>query len=249
MKKELKNLGRRVREIRGVLTQEAFGSRLGVKREHISAIERSIVAPGRKLLQTISDAFNINISWLLYGEGPKERQIERQSESIAEESSELSWQGKDLLIRVRNVDLEKRFPSSPYPPEIIPIPFLAMPVAAGVPAAVEDNYRANLEWPASDLSPKLRKHKLKALEIKGNSMAPSIPEGAICIVDMNQAEPKVLVGKLVVVKIEGESMVKRLTVQRGRLMLVSNNPDYQPILAGPEAQVLGRVIRVFWSPD
>ncbi len=250
MKDTLKSVGRRIREARGHLSQELSAKQLGITPNHLSKVERSAAPPSRKLLQAISDAFNINIGWLLYGEGPKERQAQSQPGAVAETAPEVTVSGDAYIIRIprrrkHRVTLSPQVHESP----VVSIPFMASPVGAGTPTAMDDKIKTRIVWPLAGLPSRSRKHKLAALILKGESMAPTMPEGSICIVDLSQTEPGLLRRKLVVAKIEEECLIKRLVIQARKMLLTSINPDFAPIPVGPDVQILGRVILVFWSPD
>jgi transcriptional regulator with XRE-family HTH domain len=65
-----KNVGRRIRELRGFdLTQQEFARRIGVSQGHLSYMERGEKEIGAEILLKISKEFGKSIEWLLTGEG------------------------------------------------------------------------------------------------------------------------------------------------------------------------------------
>ncbi len=64
-----KNVGRRVRELRGFyMTQKECATRIGVSQGHFSHIERGEKEIGAGILLRISREFGKSIEWLLTGE-------------------------------------------------------------------------------------------------------------------------------------------------------------------------------------
>jgi len=238
-----KQVGRRVREIRGLQSQPAFSKKLGIMPDYLSKIERGIFPLSRKLLQAISEAFNINVSWLLYGEGPKERQGQVQPEAVPGNIPEIKWAGKALIIHIPDVLL-----ATPEE-ETVSIPLMAIPVGAGIPTTVDNEIKKRIPWLLNNLPQASRKHRLAAATVRGDSMMPTLPEGSVCIVDLDQTDASLLLKKLVVARAQDEWAVKRLEVRKGKLFLTSDNPDYPDIPVDSEMSILGRVIKVLWSPD
>lgn len=64
--------GERVKKIRDFfnLTQDGFGKKLSVNHSFISRIEKNNSAMGAEFLYELSNQFNVNINWLLAGDGP-----------------------------------------------------------------------------------------------------------------------------------------------------------------------------------
>jgi transcriptional regulator with XRE-family HTH domain len=65
-----KNVGRRIRELRGFdLTQKEFARRIGVSQGHLSYMERGEKEIGAEILLRISREFGKSMEWILTGEG------------------------------------------------------------------------------------------------------------------------------------------------------------------------------------
>lgn len=62
-------LGNRIRIIRGYLGKIEFAKELGIKRNTASAYENNSIIPSGKVLLKFYKKFNVNINWLLSGEG------------------------------------------------------------------------------------------------------------------------------------------------------------------------------------
>ncbi len=61
-------IGARVREVRGTVTQDAFGKKLGVSRGAVANWERGLGIK-RENLQAIADKFRVSFEWLATGSG------------------------------------------------------------------------------------------------------------------------------------------------------------------------------------
>jgi len=67
---EWENVGRRIRELRGLyMTQKELARRIGVSQGHLSYMERGEKEVGAEILLRISREFGKSLEWLLTGEG------------------------------------------------------------------------------------------------------------------------------------------------------------------------------------
>lgn len=81
------------------LSQTDFGKKLGVSRDVINNLDRSVVDPKPLILEHICSVYNVNPDWLMYGTG--EMFLERDSgDEIAEFLSSL-LDDDDTSIRKR----------------------------------------------------------------------------------------------------------------------------------------------------
>lgn len=62
-------IGARIREVRGSVTQETFGKRLGVSRGAVANWERGLGIK-RDNMQAIAEKFRVSFEWLATGKGP-----------------------------------------------------------------------------------------------------------------------------------------------------------------------------------
>jgi phage repressor protein C with HTH and peptisase S24 domain len=83
------------------------------------------------------------------------------------------------------------------------------------------------------------------MDIFGNSMEPAIRDGDMVLVDCYQKD--ILAGAIFAVGIDDTIMVKRIEKHPGKLVLISDNPDYAPIHLGESESESVRVIgKVIW---
>ncbi|MFD2205360.1 LexA family protein [Kiloniella antarctica] len=122
-----------------------------------------------------------------------------------------------------------------------PVPFFAFKVPAGFPSPAEDyiegyfdlNERLSINFNATFL-----------LKVSGDSMiGAGIMPGGMLVVDRSL---EVRDGKIVIAILDGQLTVKRLYKRLGKIMLMSENPNYKPIKISDEQdlQIWGVVTNV-----
>ena len=103
-------------------------------------------------------------------------------------------------------------------------------VTAGLPILAVENQEGYLSW---DVDP-----GCFALRVRGDSMInAAILPGDLVIVRPQQSADD---GQIVVARIGDEATVKRLYRRDGKILLMPENPDYEPI-DGTNAQIIGLV--------
>jgi DNA polymerase V len=118
-------------------------------------------------------------------------------------------------------------------------PLVAFRVPAGFPSPAQDEIAGRI-----DLNRDLVKHPLATyyVRVEGDSMEPRIHRGELLVVD-RMVETKD--GDIIVARVGEEFTVKRLyTEGDGSILLVSENPSYEPIRVteGMDFEVWGRVM-------
>ena len=115
-------------------------------------------------------------------------------------------------------------------------------IAAGSPVLAEENVQDHLVVPmgfASDA-------EHFALTVHGDSMVGAgILDGDVVIVRaQDAADDRDVVAVLLPGPAEDEATVKRIKRQRGRVMLIPENPAMEPFEMDPLGRILGRVVAV-----
>lgn len=112
-------------------------------------------------------------------------------------------------------------------------------IAAGGPILAQENFEETIPLPR-DMLPS---GTLFALRVKGDSMIDAgILDGDMVIV---RQQPDANDGEIVAALVDGEeATVKRLQRKRGKVLLIAENPVYEP-LQPDEVSILGKVIAVF----
>ena len=125
------------------------------------------------------------------------------------------------------------------PAELVAVPLLGC-VAAGYPLLAEENKIGEVF-----VEPALvRDGRCFALRVSGQSME-NCGIGDVDVVIVRQ-QPIAENGDIVVAMLNGESTVKRLSIQGSRIELRPENPQFRPIVVGAddELRVIGKVLAV-----
>lgn len=147
------------------------------------------------------------------------------------------------IADVLGVSINDLFPSptniEPVDPGVISIPVLGT-IACGDPLLVAENYSEYIYMPKD----RLPSGRLFYLRAKGNSMAPTIPDGALVLI---REQPEVESGAIAAVLVNGdeEATLKRVKRQGNLLILLPDNPEYEPIIVTPDnpARIIGRAVQ------
>jgi transcriptional regulator with XRE-family HTH domain len=67
-KRDLKEIGLRIRGLRGDTRQEEFASQLGVSQGQLSKVERGKVAPTLEILLGVATRFGKSLDWIVRGD-------------------------------------------------------------------------------------------------------------------------------------------------------------------------------------
>jgi repressor LexA len=122
--------------------------------------------------------------------------------------------------------------------DLINIPVLGE-IAAGKARLADQRFIDYIQMP-NTLVPT---GNLFALRVKGDSMAPTIQDGTMVII---KEQPDVEDNEIAAVIINGddEATLKRVKHQNGIILLIADNPDYDPIvLAGDiNARIVGKAV-------
>lgn len=127
--------------------------------------------------------------------------------------------------------------------EIVEVPVLGQ-IAAGAPILAEQNIEEYIPMVKSCLP----SGNNIALNIKGNSMAPGIPNGSQVVIRL---QPDVEDGEIAAVLVNGdtEATLKRIKRQNGLLILKPDNPEYEPIVVTNDmpARIIGKAVKVIYD--
>lgn len=123
--------------------------------------------------------------------------------------------------------------------EFIDVPILGE-IACGEPLYASENFIGYRTEPKMSL-PEGNTYFLRA---KGDSMNPTVPQGAYVLI---REQPEVENGEIAAVLVNGdtEATLKRINKQKNYLMLMPDNRLYEPIIADKEhpAKIIGKAIR------
>ncbi|WP_080833273.1 LexA family protein [Cohnella massiliensis] len=125
------------------------------------------------------------------------------------------------------------------PREVRPVPIIGE-IACGSPILANENIRG-YHYETLDNLPSGRLYYLIA---KGDSMEPTIPNGALVLL---REQPLVESGEIaaVLVNDDTEATLKRVKIQDNATFLVPDNNKYDPILVSPKnpVRIIGKALR------
>ena len=103
---------------------------------------------------------------------------------------------------------------------------LARPSAGGNSLQPDDSYEDTYAFSLSWLQQKGNPDCMKLMPVTGESMAPRIEDGDQILVDDSQKD--LYEGRIYVVRIDQEIVVKRIAKIPGKVLLTSDNPEAKP---------------------
>lgn len=139
----------------------------------------------------------------------------------------------EILINMEQVDNLKKVSE-----EMIKVPILG-PIACGEPLLIEDNFEGYSYEPRDSLP----KGNIFILRAKGQSMEPSIPDGANVYI---REQPDVEHGEIAAVIVNGdtEATLKRVKKQGDTIILMPDNNAFEPYIISPSnpARIVGKAV-------
>lgn len=141
---------------------------------------------------------------------------------------------------IRRLDLTEERPSNIVPVNsgLVKIPVIGE-IACGEPILATQNIEDFIYEPADTLP----NGEIFALKAKGDSMEPTIPNGAIVLI---REQNEVAYGEIAAVLVNGdlEATLKRIKKQGDTVFLMSDNPKYEPYIIDEQnpARIIGKAI-------
>ena len=241
----------RLKELRlkAELSQQQLADKIGISKSSINMYERGEREPGIETLEAFADFFNVDMNYLLGKMGkPTIAFLSKAAgkrtpynETISPDASVTMYVDPDdpdqrkMLERMGFLNIK---------PQGVRIPVLGN-VAAGIPLeAIEDiiDYEEIPEQMARD------GFEYFALQIKGNSMLPRFTPGDVVIVRLQDDVDN---GDIAIVMVNGdEATCKKIKKTPEGVMLISTNPDYEPMfysnqeIADLPVRIWGKVVEL-----
>jgi phage repressor protein C with HTH and peptisase S24 domain len=206
----------RMKDALGLKTQSALADVLGVRRAAISDAKRQGKIPSEWLLK-LCRAYGLNPYWLETEKGSKYVALDKVKEQEHGYGSSFEY-----------------------------VPMVEARLAGGggsleTSERVVGYYAFRKEW----LKSKGAMESMRLMRVTGESMAPTIEDNDVVMVDFSQSS--VMAGKIFAVRIDDEIVVKRLERKPGKLVFVSDNRrNYEPMELDlseySNVEILGRVV-------
>jgi len=197
------------------LSQDDLGKMYGCSGAAISQMERGVRGIGMDALEKFSKIFDKPVEWFWADK--------MEASNLPQKPIELML--KEVNERIKVFDLAE-------------IPIWGN-VPAGYPFPVEENQEGYVQLPKTYLGKSKDTEGLFALRVSGDSL---IGDG-ISSGDMVIVEPaaKIQDGKIYILRIEHECLVRHVSKKAGKLRLSSSNGDYAEMEVD-NVEILGRVI-------
>ncbi len=127
------------------------------------------------------------------------------------------------------------------------IPKVAARLSAGTGSfECDESVTDYLSFQSKWLTSKGSARNMVAMEVFGQSMEPVIKEGDIVLID--QSQKNILAGAIYAVGVEDTILVKRVEKHPSKLVLCSDNRNYEPIFLNKEEADRVRIVgKVIWS--
>lgn len=222
------SFGERMKEvIRLVGSAEKLAKLTGLSARGIGQYAAGTSDPTRSKMVTIADSAGVNVLWLATGQGPKMKGAEEKGQ-ILKNVSIPEDDGSDDYVRVPRYDVTASAGNGAYQ----------------VSEQVVDYIQFKSDWIKNVLGASAQ--HLALISVKGDSMAPTLSDGDIILVDTTDRHFET--NAIYVLQLEGSLLVKR--IQRkidGTVVIKSDNLAYEPeVVRGDLLDQLKVVGRVVW---
>jgi len=223
---ELGQFANRVKDTVGSEAVRAFSRRSGISETTLRAYMAGSSDAGRLALIAIANAGGVRLEWLVTGEGAMRASEVRE------------------VAPTYGADVGSEFTL---------VPRYAVDAAAGAGQAVECEIEiGKLAFRQDWVRQKgLTASDLAVIRVRGDSMSPTIRDGALVLVDRRAHHKKPKTDGIYVIQLDGDLLAKRIQVDLtgdGALYIKSDNPAYtDQHLEAAAADKLWIVGRVIWA--
>jgi SOS-response transcriptional repressor LexA len=181
--------------------------------------------PGQAALKRICEVYNVNLNWLLTGEGPRQ-----------------NW---DMNSALKRLGLEPVPLDEPEPARIIRLPIVGE-IAAGTPLSIPDI--EPVAYIPVDTAILPNAARCLAFRVSGDSMSPDIIHSDVVIICQDYDWEK-LDKRIVAAQINGENTLKTLHLDhkhRQFILYPINNRHHNPLIYNEDdqdsVQILGSLV-------
>ncbi|MCC8194758.1 MAG: helix-turn-helix domain-containing protein [Deltaproteobacteria bacterium] len=215
---------RRVAESTNIATQMELARVLGVNRSAITQAKSRNAVP-QKWILTLSRRYALSPDWLEYGDGTPHPEDRNRPSIVAQPQT----------LPLPDVSLET-----------IMVPKVkAVLCAGGGSMELEAVPVSEHPLPRAWLSRMGQPNAMVFMDVIGNSMEPGIRDGDMVLVDQSRTE--MTVKSVLAVGYEDAIFIKRLEKRPNGVVMLSDNPDYEPVTIDGDELASFRVIgKVVW---
>ena len=218
------------------LTQDMLSRTLGISKSTISMYENGNREPDFETLELIADYFNVDMNFLLDRKpAVPVDPIDALARPIIDAYKRANHSTQAAACAVLRIP---RVIPEGTEEEQLSVRTFTFSSAAGLPAWVDDDFEYR-NFPASEVPPGTD----YAIHIAGDSMEPAIMDDSYVFV---HEQPDLEIGQIGIFMLhEDEAVCKRYYRGKNAVRLVSDNPQYEPIVVKGELdgfRVVGRVL-------
>jgi phage repressor protein C with HTH and peptisase S24 domain len=217
----------------GIESQSALSRASGVPQPTINRILKDVgtKGPESKTLLPLAQACRVNFRWLMEGLGPMK--LDQSGDNVA-----AIFPGARPVVASSPDAL-----SSTKIRKVLDIRLSAGINGFGFELDPQDHgsWDVPTRWIEKN---RLVPSQLFAIEVRGESMEPSLYEGDLVIIDTG--DTKMVSGLVYAINFEGEAVIKRLVREGGQWYLHSDNPSPRHprlLCRSGDCKMIGRVVR------
>lgn len=251
-------ISERIKLVRGKISQESFGEKVGVSQSAVQLYEKGHIPKG-DVLKRISETFGVSVDWLLFGDEPPSSSKHR----FSGETGEIYLAGKSAEKEIEG----ESFKITEYTPENVVGPEAPMPSYL-TEAEPREEAHARVAAIETELSSEdgqmvfkqgshapyafrkdwlhrvgTRPGNLVLMTIQGDSMFPTLQAGDLVMVD--RGRQAIRSGYLYAYS-SGDDLIhiKRLEPRGDRILIISDNTSMYPAYEADRTavRVIGQVV-------
>lgn len=194
-------------------SQADLARTIGATRQNVSKWANGLALPRKEMLAKLAEHFQVSPAWLIFGSEPGS-----YGDSIKLESGDVVIPVYDAQFSCGDGAEHSEFPQTARFMVVTP------------------------EW-LNRYAGSANRNSLSLFPCVGDSMAPTIRDGDLAIIDSSQT--RVIGDAIYALTYSGNFFIKRVQVLPTKLVIKSDNPAYSPFeVSGPDAEaikILGRV--------
>lgn len=221
--------------------QKAFAEAIGISPQHLNNILKNRAPASLEIIAAVANTQAVSFDWILTGVGRTPPGLETVREKAIPPYLAGFREARHHLLEASRLLPADESPGAPTmahfvgrgdvpkfdPDDFAFVKLLSDSAAAGNPREINDNdiegwcviHKSTLRHPASTI----------CIRVKGDSMEPILPDGSIVGVNHAMQDPDALAGKIIAAYADEGVTIKRLWMNKGGYILVSENRSRPPM--------------------